>query len=602
MLFSQQTPERPHSFEEQLVHLLARQPRRMLVPLLLSVLLIAGMAARTTALPWVLTWLAFATVVMVARLVLQDPGILRALAPSSRLRLAVVLVALSGTTHGLSLFFFQGMSPFEQAVLSMMLVGMSAGAVATGAGYPPIFLAYVIPTLLPLSILWAVNPTLSGVSWVRGLMALLIALFGFVLHGLARETYRVLRESYEIRLERTALNKELRAALDVAESANRAKTRFLASASHDLRQPMQTLSLFAAALALRPLDERSRGIANDLNAALQDLTAELDALLDVSKLDAGVVQPEPGVFALRPLLERIESTFTVAARNKGLQLFSRCESDIFVLTDRKLLERLIRNLVENAVKYTDAGSIALMATTDADDERCVVTIADTGCGIAAAEHERVFEEFYQLDNPGRDRARGLGLGLSIVRRLADLLGLTLSLDSEPGRGTTFTVWLHTAQPTSEVHVAQLGRRMDYAHELRVLLLDDEESVRRGMRALLEEHGCDVELASGTTEALAVLRRVRIDVLIADFRLRGEDNGIHAIRTLRELRPDLPALLLTGETAPHRLKEALDTGIPVLHKPVAPQLLMREISKISATRGGTRDGQRNAQEGSGIAHG
>lgn len=596
MLPSIHPTEDADSFEDQLIQIIGKQPRRMVIPLCLSIVLIAGMAVRTSPLPWVVAWLAFATLVMVTRLVLQDPRTLRTLSAKRRLRITTLLVAMSGATHGLSLFFFFYMSPFEQAVLSMMLVGLGAGAIATTAGYPPIFLAYVVPTLCPLALLWVINPTLRGVGPVQGLMALLIFLFALVLFALARDTYRILRESYEIRLEREALNRDMQAALDQAEAANRAKTRFLASASHDLRQPMQTLSLFAAALAMRQLDERSRGIVENLNAALHDLTGELDALLDVSKLDAGVVKPEPGPFVLKPLVERIESTFALAAKSKGLQILVHCERDICVLTDRKLLERLLRNLVENAIKYTDAGSITIAAVSDAANDQCVLTVSDTGCGIDAAEQERVFEEFYQVDNPSRDRARGLGLGLSIVKRLTELLEIDLAMKSAPGEGTTFSLRLRTAGPPA----APAAKRMqpaDSSHNVRVLVIDDEASVRHGMRALLEGHGCDVELAAGTEEAVAAYQRGAVDLLIADFRLHESDDGVRAIRTLRSIDAELPALLLTGETAPNRLREALEAGIQVLHKPVSPQLLIQEITKISAIKRSRRHGQRDTPEGS-----
>jgi len=585
MASSPATVAEPESFEERLVALLAKQPRRMFVALLLALVLIAGMASRTTPLRWVLVWLAFATFVLLFRVFAQSPARLSSFSPKARLRITVALVGLSSSTHGLSLFFFPAMSPFEQAVLSMMLVGLAAGSVATAAGYRPIFLAYIVPTLGPLAVLWAVSPGLRAVGWVHGLMALLIVLFAFVLHALARDTFHVLRESYEIRLERAALNRELRSALEGAEAANRAKTRFLASASHDLRQPMQTLSLFAAALAMRPLDERSKTIVAHINDALHDLTGELDALLDVSKLDAGTVKPQADAFALQPLLLRIVGVFRSAAEEKGLQMSLHCDEKTSVLTDRKLLERVIRNLVENAVKYTEAGHIAIEVTA-APQGSCTLSVTDTGCGIAEAEQARVFEEFYQVHNPERDRKRGLGLGLAIVKRLVNLLHLQLSMTSAPERGTRFEIVI----PLAPAETAQRGVPRDESPApspaIRVLLIDDEESLRRAMRALLEETGSAVELASSTDEAAAILAKITVDLLIADFRLRGEDNGIKAIKVLRCIQPDLPALLMTGETAPERLREAEEAGIPVIHKPVMPHLLLREISKIMPGRTGS----------------
>ncbi len=595
MILTHKITDTADSFEQQLVELIGRQPRRMFVPLFLSILLIAGMAARTTSLPWILAWLSLATAMMLVRVFVQNLSQFRSLSAKRRLQVTVALVALSGVTHGLSLLFFPRMSPFEQAVLSMMLVGLAAGSVATAAGYRPIFLAYIIPTLGPLAVLWATSSELREVGWVQGLMAILIVLFAFVLDALARDTFRVLRESYEIRLERAALNRELRGALDAAEAANRAKTRFLASASHDLRQPMQTLSLFAAALALRPLDERSRGIADNLNEALQDLTAELDALLDVSKLDAGIVKPLAAGFPLRTLLARVTEVFTPAAEDKGLRLILDCDEDAWVLTDRKLLDRVVRNLVENAVKYTETGSVTIQVSSN--ETAHLLSIVDTGCGIVESEQARVFEEFYQIRNPERDRRRGLGLGLAIVKRLVDLLQLQLTMTSVPNVGTRFDITLPVAQVARvQSAIAQVDA-CDSAPKVKVLLIDDEEGVRRGMKALLEESGSEVLLAASTDEAIAIIREVAVDILIADFRLRGADNGIQAIKLLRYVRPDLPALLMTGETAPDRLREAQQANIPVIHKPVMPHVLMQEIQRVVARKaGGHAHGEREVRIG------
>src|SRR5688572_30266596 len=188
MIQAATAPAPADSFESQLITLVGKQPRRMFVPLFLAIVLIAGMASRTTPMSWILAWLGLATAVMLVRVYVQDTSKLVSLVPARRLRITVALVALSGITHGLSLFFFPRMSLFEQAVLSMMLVGLAAGSVATAAGYRPIFLAYIIPTLGPLAVLWVTSPELRDVGWVQGLMAVLIVLFALVLDALARDT------------------------------------------------------------------------------------------------------------------------------------------------------------------------------------------------------------------------------------------------------------------------------------------------------------------------------------------------------------------------------------------------------------------------------
>jgi signal transduction histidine kinase/CheY-like chemotaxis protein len=566
------------SFEEQLVTLIGRQPRRMFLALFLSLVVTAGLASRTSSLVAVLTWLTLATAILVLRVFLQGSTLFAKFSPRARLRLTVLLVAMSGIAHGSSLVFFPAMSPFEQAVLSMMLIGLAAGSVATAVGYQPIFLAYMLPTLGPLAILWAATPNLREVGWVNGLMPTLIVLFALVFHALAKDTFRVLRTSYQIRLERAALNRELAAALETAEAANRAKTRFLASASHDLRQPMQTLSFFTGALSLRPLDERTRKMVTHINEALTDLTTELDALLDVSKLDAGIVQPRIEVFDLADLVERGAGLFKTAAEQKKLELRVECPPGVWVNTDRKLLERIVRNLVENAIKYTEVGSVRIQVSRESPSEWRLAVI-DTGCGIPEEERARIFEEFYQIGNPERDRRRGLGLGLAIVKRLVELLKLRLSVTSAPGHGTQFELML----PTGEPKLPTCGPVADVPVDpqaFKVLVVDDEEALRNALKALLMEAGATVELASSTEEAMAVLRRTTVDVVIADFRLRGEDTGLRTIKTLRCALPDLPALLLTGETAPERIRQASEAGITVIHKPVTSSVLLKEIARVT----------------------
>jgi len=572
-------PATSETFEAQLLHLLAKQAQRVPLPVFICTCMIAGMAAREVALPVLLGWLALVVATLAMRWrVLGQLDQRTSIPLKTRLKIAILLSALNGSVHGASLFFFPVLPLFERAVQSMILFGMSAGAVVTTGGQTSVFRAYATPTLAPLALLWAFDTQFAAAGWVHWVMAIMILVFAVLLDAVARDMFRLLRESFDIRLERAALNRELQQALDRAEAASRAKTRFLASASHDLRQPMQTLALFAAALALRPLDERSRNIAQHMNEALRDLTAELDALLDVSKLDAGIIRAQPEVVRLAPLLRRIGEVFQPAADEKSLQLGVHCPEHACIRTDRKLFERVVRNLVENAVKYTDSGRVDVTVAVEFGQVRIRVT--DTGCGIPESEQSRVFEEFYQLDNPERDRRRGLGLGLAIVQRLVELLGIHLEMTSAPGNGTCFTllapnVALELLAPAAAVTAEPAA----VVARLHILVVDDEEGVRLGMKSLLEELGCSVMLASATIEARRLAERQLPNVLIADFRLRGSDNGIQTIKAIRELSPDVHAILMTGETAPDRLREARDAGAEVIHKPVVADVLKQELARL-----------------------
>jgi len=563
------------TLEEELLRALARQTRRVPIPVFLAMLMIAALAAQHVPFGAWAGWLLLVSVVLILRrtLLWRLPR-LAGYSDREKLRIAILLNVLQGIAHGLSLLFFPFLPEFERAIQSMILVGMCAGAVATNVGYMPVLAGYLVPTIIPLAIMWAVSPGVANPGWIERSTAVLIALCSAILVPLGRDAYRLFRESFEMRMEQAALNERLKAALARAEEANRAKTRFLAAASHDLRQPIHTLSLFGAALAMCDLDARTREISQNINLALQGMASQFDALLDISKLDAGVVHANPAPFEPRRLVERLQQEFGPVADAKGLVFGATCTFDGVIDTDRVLLERIVRNLIDNAIKYTDSGSVRLEVSQAGP--AVIITIADTGRGIPEAEHARVFEEFYQLDNPERDRARGFGLGLSIVQRLSDLLGIRLAMTSAPGKGTTFRLRVPAAagaaasQAPSDTVVARLAG-------VHVLVVDDEGHVRLGMKTLLEGMGCRTTVVEGTSRAVEAAGADRPDVVVADFRLRGDDNGIAAVHSLRALYPELPAILLSGDTAPDRLREAEEAGITLLHKPVAGAALARAIA-------------------------
>jgi signal transduction histidine kinase len=362
------------------------------------------------------------------------------------------------------------------------------------------------------------------------------------------------------------------------EIAGRQKSRFLAAASHDLRQPLHALSLYTAALKLKAASGATGEIVAHIDTAVDSLSALVESLLDISRLDAGVVQVEAQSVSVLALLQRIEANYRPVAQEKGLQL--RVEgADALVHSDPVLLERLLRNLVDNAVKYTATGSVTLHAEVHGPAVR--IMVRDTGPGIPAAERERVFEEFYQIGNPERDRARGLGLGLAIVRRLAQLLGVEVKLESEPGRGATFMVSVplaadaRAALRAPAATVASSSRGLAGA---RILVIDDEPEVRGGMLMLLEHLGCRVAACGGYDEAEQLLNRqaLGVDLIIADFRLRQNESGIDTVRRLRARLGNVPVLLLTGDTAPDRLREAQASGLRLLYKPISPKVLTESM--------------------------
>jgi signal transduction histidine kinase len=532
----------------------------MPVPVFLAAAMIAWLARRGDGDAWLAGWLAAVALVLGVRMiVLARLPAMDHWPTSRRLRVAVTLSAINGATHAFAALAFAATTNFHFAIQTLLLVGLCAGAVATTAGYRPVFLAYVIPVIGTLVATWALRHADDS----GGAIAVIIAIFGFVLVSLAADSYRLFDESFNIRSQQASLNARLSAALGQAESANRAKTRFLASASHDLRQPIHTISLFAAALALRPLEPISREIAGHIGESVHSLTGQLDALLDISKLDAGVVPVNAGVVSLRSFLRRVCHEYGPVAGERGLRL-SMADGGALLWTDATLLGRVVGNLVDNAIKYTQDGEVRLSATRRA--AQVVLSIEDTGAGIPAAEHDRVFEEFYQIDNPERNRAKGLGLGLSIVKRLAELLGARIDLASAPGRGTRFDLTFPEYLGGAEAE-APAAPDHNPLTRLHVLVVDDESMVSLAMTALLEGMGARVTAAEGTAGALAAVVKDPADLLLVDFRLRGSDDGIGVIAAVRTVLPDVPAILISGDTAPERLREARAAGVPLLHKPV-----------------------------------
>lgn len=565
------------TLEDEILDFHARQPIRVMIPLFLLAVVIWGIVVQHLPLLWPSIWLGFVVLVLALRWFIEvESSRFRSMSTDKRLKAITALYMLHGISHGLSLFFFLALSESERAVQSMLLVGVAAGAVGSAGACLPMYLAYVTPILIPLSLLWASSAFASSSWWIESAIALLIVFLGLILLGLARDASRFFKESFDIRSKEVELNSKLRLALSIAETANHAKTRFLASASHDLRQPLHTLSIFAAALSMRQLDERSQTIVKHMNEALDDLSSELDSLLDISKLDAGVVAVTRKKVSLGLLLQNTYEAFLPDACAKQLRFEIYCPDEVCTDTDKVLLERVVRNLVQNAIKYTLSGSVILKVETGKDFNSLI--IEDTGQGIPESEHFRIFEEFYQIDNPERDRARGLGLGLAIVKRLIDLLGIEITLTSLLGVGTSFTLKLPISNYVDEIVDSRSLKTSQAFGGLHVLVVDDETKIRLGMRELLEGMGCRVSDVDNSAAALRCATANSIDFVLADFRLREGDNGIATIQAIRNMAPLVPALLISGDTAPERLREATEAGITLLHKPVSLNLLKSEIAK------------------------
>lgn len=564
--------------QQRLLELLAEQSRR--VPIAVGALLIVVALMAGQHLPaWIPgTWLLGALGILLVRRHLLGLLPLQVHRPTAqRLRTAVLLSFINGFAHGLALWAFPVLQETERSFFSLLMLGLCTGAVGTTVGHRGVYLAYMIPAAGTLPLWWLVNPGGSAPGWIELSLSLLIALYLWLLVGLANNAWRNFSESVQIRFQDRELTAQLREALAQATQANQAKTRFLAAASHDLRQPLHTIGLLVAALSLRPIEGRDREVVDLLSQVTVALSEQLDQLLDISKLDAGVVEPAKKIVDLGEMLRMHHAEMRAAIEEKGLRAVVEGPVGVRCWTDPALVLRVLRNLTENAIKFTQQGRITLRLRVE--QGFAYISVQDTGRGIPASEHAMVFEEFYQVDNPERDRAKGLGLGLSIVRRLCHLLGITLELQSAQGQGTTITlkVPLESYGAISQPPVEPV--QPESFAGLTVLVIDDERSVRLGMRVLLEELGCRFVEACSVEEATAAAAAARPDVVLADMRLRNGETGITAISSIVSAVGPTPALLISGDTAPDRLQEASRAGIKLLHKPVALSTLQAELARV-----------------------
>ena len=373
---------------------------------------------------------------------------------------------------------------------------------------------------------------------------------------------------------------ELTQLKDEAERANAAKTRFLAAASHDLRQPMHSISLLIGVLRARLTDTGQIDIADKVQTAVSTMENLFGNLLDISKLDAGAVHAHIEDVDLGWLLERAAQTWAPQAQEKGLTLRVRPGRWV-VRGDATLLERIVGNLLANAIRYTRSGGVLVGCRRRG--AHCELQIWDTGPGIAAEHREAIFEEFFRIGTPGSGQEKGLGLGLSIVRRCAGLLGYAISVESREGRGSVFKVLLPLAAGRLPAHVSD-SRTDALPQSLEgsfLVVVDDEATNREAVRDALLAAGCHVVVASGVDDALAQLQtHLRTpDLILTDFQLGSDGNGLDVIRQLRAHYDEaISALVVTANTDTRLAAQATALGARLLHKPVGLQRLLQVIKE------------------------
>ena len=487
------------------------------------------------------------------------------------------LIALLALAWGLAPWWLgldSGLAANLLLVLGLTLVAAAgAHALASSRGSVCLWLLALLGPLVGVAL--AQGSAESRQIAAFTLVTLCICLF------FAFKRHALLMDAAQTKLSNDALVRQLRQQVVLVERANRDKSRFLAAASHDLRQPMHALGLFAASLEKSLAASPLQPTVVNMIRAVDSLEQSCSAMLDLSKLDAGVVEPNMQSFPIRDLFRRLHMHCAGQAEELGLGLRFKPGGRI-VTSDPQLLERVLGNLIHNAIRYTRQGGIVVLARARAD---CVcLEVWDTGIGIAADELPKVFDEFYQVSNSGRDRTRGLGMGLAIVKRLVLLMGHELEVKSRPDRGTVFRILLAPTE-LAEMDNMVLGAEtvpMLVDVNRTALVIDDEESIRIGMRDLLQTWGFEVLLAASIAQACAEVRRHAgvIDIVLSDLRLANQEDGIDAIERVRAVYgAPLPAVLITGDTSAGEVKRAHDSGHQVLFKPVRPRELYALLRSV-----------------------
>jgi two-component system, sensor histidine kinase len=480
------------------------------------------------------------------------------------------------------LAFFPQTPDAHQVFLSTVAILLSSGAFYRGMHWPPLAYVYMLPILAALSIRFVIK---GGTEyWI---LAFFIVWSSVFVVQITQKINRVLNSEMRLRHQSADLSAALRKKTNEAETAVQAKSRFLAAASHDLRQPLHALNLFVDALKTAKSRKDQGWVITRIEHSLDALKKLFDGLLDVSRLDAQVVVPNPQNFDLAGLVYDLADEFSAYAQSRRLKLRLHLKPTN-VLTDRVLLERILRNLLGNAIHYTESGGVLIALRSR--DGRVLLQIWDTGIGIEEIHQEEIFHEFTQLHNAHRDRAEGIGLGLAIVERLCRLLDIPIELKSTPNRGSVFSLLLKRADsdrdkaPDSKQHTTTWDLTNRNA-----LVIDDEREIVDATRALLSAWGMKVVVGQTLSEAVDGLERSSLipDIMLVDLRLADQANGCHVMDEIRaHFGKSIPGILITGDTGPEKIAMAQSSSYTVLHKPVRPPQLRSVIQQLLRNSAGT----------------
>lgn len=558
------------------IRLLYRQSRVALPVTLINAAFLVYVLWDVAPEAMLLTWFSLITLLTLARGLQNYRYFSRAQADSVTYRWGIwctVGSLLSGLLWGSAgILFYLPDQLVYQVLLFFLLSGMGAGAFASNTSFIPAFYAFFIPTLAPIIFMFA----LEG-DKIHATVAVWGTVFFIAFLYFARNAYRANIEAIRLQLVNQRLLDQLVIKHQAAEQANISKTRFFAAASHDLRQPLFALGLYTDMLESETDTTKTHEIATLIKQSFFSLKGLLDALLDISKLDAGVVRVEKKNFTLQEVFDRILFDYEPMAIDKGLTLHI-VNTNVAVYSDPTLVERVLRNLVFNAINYTRKGGVLVGAKRRGDHFE--IRVYDTGMGIPREELDNIFQEFHQLANPERDRNKGIGLGLAIVKRLLALLDEEISVRSVVGQGTAMCFSVQRA--TGKVPLTLTERTPQARKGAVILVIEDDEEVGRSIRAFLEGVGYGVLSAESEAEALRLLSKggPQPELIISDYRLREGKNGVAAAESvLAYLGRKIPVMIITGDTAPERIREAASHGYRLQHKPMIPDEFRSAVAQM-----------------------
>lgn len=470
--------------------------------------------------------------------------------------------------------FFTPSDPALIFTLAVAVVGMIAASSSASSSFLPSFFAFSYPSALPLVVVCFLNPD-SLTLTIASFMLLYLIIATLVTVSFAKDHTELIR----LRLEKQLFADSLQEEKDLAEKAVKDKNRFLAAASHDLRQPLHAATMLVGAMRTADDPSERKTILHKLDRALASLSTAFNGLLDMSKLEAGVVSVNTIPLQLDKLIRLLIKELEKEVTDKGLQISITGDSYVWAASDPIHLQRILRNLLINAVQYTPSGEIVV--EIESQQKNIVCTVRDTGVGIENDEQEKIFSEYYQIQNPERDPNKGMGLGLSIVKRLVNLLGHELRLESAVDQGSRFSLVLPRCEATPDTTESAQILIDEELKSHSIMIVDDNDSVRESTAVLLRSWGHRTELADSLESALAILDRDQLcpSLFLIDYRLRNNVTGVEVYQAISEhFGTEIPVIIITGDTSSERLNTLKQSGYWVLHKPIKPLTLRTAIQQ------------------------